>query len=100
MALDHTSLPSSYFGGIVAERPERGRNSAKAEEATTRADHQSDRNSLFDHWMETTFHPLREFSHLSRREQITFVQKPHLFALWGMQKVLDVIEMHRDYIFD
>jgi len=35
---DSTSLPSSKFGGIAAERPERGRNSAKAEEATTRVD--------------------------------------------------------------
>lgn len=29
--LEHTSLPSSSLGGIAAERPERGRNSAKAE---------------------------------------------------------------------
>ncbi len=100
MELFHTSLPSSYFGGIAAERPERGRNSAKAEEVTTRADHQSDRTSLFDHWMETTFYPIREFGDLSRREQITFVKKPHMFALWAIPKLLDVIEMHRDYIFD
>ena len=31
VVLEHTSLPSSSLGGIAAERPERGRNSAKAE---------------------------------------------------------------------
>ncbi len=46
--LDHTSLPSPYFGEIAAERPERGRSSAKAEEVTTRADRT--RTPARSHW--------------------------------------------------
>ncbi len=98
VALDHTSLPSSYFGGIAAERPERGRNSAKAEEATTRVD-RSGRASLFEHWVKTSFHGIREFGELIRREQIAFVKRPYLFGLYGIGKQIEVIEMHRDYVF-
>ena len=99
MSLDHTSLPSPNFGGIVAERPERGRNSAKAEEVTTRAD-RTGRASLFEHWVKTSFHGIREFGELTRREQIAFVKRPYIFGLWGIGKQIEVIEMHRDYVFD
>ncbi len=104
MALDHTSLPSPYFGGIAAERPERGRSSAKAEEATTRADRSfaavNAKDSLFEHWLKTSFHGIREFGELTRREQIHFVKRPYLFGLWGIGKQIEVIEMHREYVFD
>ena len=90
---DSTSLPSSKFGGIAAERPERGRNSAKAEEATTRAD-----QSLFEHWKKTSFHNVDRLASLSRREQIGMIKRPYVFAIWGIQGVLEVIEMHADYL--
>ncbi len=104
MALDHTSLPSPYFGGIAAERPERGRKSAKAEEVTTRADRSfaavNAKDSFLQHWVKTSFHGIREFGELTRREQIAFVKRPYLFGLWGIGKQIEVIEMHREFVFD
>lgn len=90
-----TSLPSSKFGGIAAERPERGRNSAKAEEATTRAD-----LSLFEHWKKTSFHVVRGLGELDRRQQIYFIKNPYHFAVWGIGKIVEVIDMHDQYLSD
>jgi len=95
---NNTSLPSSKFGGIAAERPERGRNSAKAEEVTTRVDHSVD--SLYSHWVKTSFHPAREFAALPRSRQIGYLNRPHLFAIWGIGKLLEVIIMHDQYLSD
>ncbi len=53
--------------------------------------------SLFQHWKDTSFHGLSEFSDLSRRESIALVRKPYLFGIWGIGVQLEVIEMHHDY---
>ena len=98
---DHTSHPSPKFGGIAAERPERGRKSAKAESLMSVArDTGESRPTLFEHWKKTSFHNVDRLSQLTRREQVALVQRPHLFALWGIQGVLEVIGMHADYIHD
>ncbi len=55
------------------------------------------RKSLFQHWKDTSFHGISEFSELSRRESIALVRKPYLFGLWGVGVQLEVIEMHHDY---
>lgn len=53
--------------------------------------------TLFQHWIKTSFHPLREFSDLSTRRQISMLQNPHVFATWGIGKQLEVVGMHYDY---
>ncbi len=55
------------------------------------------RKSLFQHWKDTSFHGISEFSELSRRESIALVKKPYLFGIWGIGVQLEVIEMHHDY---
>lgn len=96
---DHTSLSSPQFGGIVAERPERGRNSAKAESVMSAArDTGESRPILFEHWKKTSFHNVDRLSQLTRREQIGMIKRPYVFALWGIQGTLEVIEMHYDYL--
>jgi len=96
-----TSLPSPHFGGIAAERPGRGRKSAKAESLMSAArDTGESRPTLFEHWKKTSFHNVDRLSQLTRREQVALVKRPHLFALWGIQGVFEVIEMHADYIHD
>ena len=89
-----TSLSSSYSAATVAERPERGRNLAKSERGVTP---EMPADSLFEHWKQTTFHPLREFSQLPGKRQVGLITRPHVFALWGVHKGLKVVEMHRDY---
>ena len=56
--------------------------------------------SMFEHWKKTSFHPVSEFGKLTRRQQIYYVKNPHLLAVWGVGKQLEVIGMHYDYITD
>ena len=99
--LFHTSPSSPQFGGIAAERPERGRNSAKAESVMSVArDTGESRPTLFEHWKKTSFHNVDRLSQLTRREQIGMLKRPYVFAVWGIQGVFEVIEMHADYIHD
>ncbi len=58
------------------------------------------KDTLFEHWVRTSLHPIREFGELTRREQIAFVKRPYLLGLYGIGKHLEVIEMHREYVFD
>jgi len=73
-----TSLQSSQSGGYNAESP----------------------GSLFDHWVKTSFHPAREFVALPRSRQIGYLNKPHLFGIWGIGKLIEVIYMHDQYLSD
>ncbi len=53
--------------------------------------------SLVEHWKDTSFHGVSEFSKLTRREQIAFVKRPYLFGIWGIGKLSEVVGMHYDY---
>ena len=96
---DDTSLPSYQFGVIAAERPVRGRKSAKAESVMSGArDTGESRPTLFEHWKKTSFHNVDRLSQLTRREQIGMLKRPYVFALWGVQGTLEVIQMHLDCV--
>ena len=55
-------------------------------------------DGMFEHWKKTSFHPVSEFGKLTRRQQIYYVKNPHLLAVWGVGKQLEVIGMHYDYV--
>ena len=98
---DLTSFTSPNIGGIAAERPERGRKSAKAESLMSAArDTGESRPTLFEHWKKTSFHNVDRLSQLTRREQIALVKRPYLLAAFGVQGQLEVIEMHYDYFIN
>ncbi len=63
----------------------------------SRYDSTAAKDSLFVHWLKTSSHPAREFQDLGIRRAIGLVQKPHLFAVWGSGKIVEVIGMHYDY---
>ncbi len=95
---DHTSPLSSQLGGIAAERPERGRSSAKAESLMSAArDTGESRTGFLQHVYRTGSHPIREFNELPRGRQIGYLQNPIAFAVWGVYKQLEVIAMHYEY---
>jgi hypothetical protein len=96
----HSSSQSSVF---EAERPERVRIPQKAsgpQRGRGSAEEPESRATLYEHWKKTSFHNVDRLSQLTRREQIGLIKRPHMFALWGAQGVLEVIEMHADYIHD
>jgi len=95
---DSTSHPSFLSMVSVAERPERGRNSAMNEDVSPRTSAFSDpKLSFSEHWYKTAFHPLREFSKLSTRRQIGIVLNPRIGVPFGIQHGLEVVGMHYDY---
>ena len=90
---DSTSHSSSNPIVSVAERPERERNSARSQ-----ASSMPQRSSFTDHWFKTQFHVLREFSELPTRRQISMVTNPRVMIPFGIQKNLEVLEMHYEYV--
>jgi hypothetical protein len=96
-----TSLSSSQPSVFVAERPERGRIPQKAsgpQRGRGKAEEPESRDTLFEHWKKTSFHNVDRLSQLTRREQIGLIKRPYVFALWGVQGALEVIQMHLDYV--
>jgi hypothetical protein len=97
--LVHSTSPSSpQFDAFVAERPERGRNSARSE--SVRNDTGENRPGFLQHVYRTGSHPLREFFELSLKERAALIKNPLALAWWGVEKQTEVIEMHYDYFFD
>lgn len=96
-----TSLSSSQPSVFVAERPERGRIPQKASaprRGRGKAEEAESRVSLFQHWRKTSFHNVDRLSQMTRREQVALIKRPYVFALWGVQGTLEVIQMHYDYV--
>ena len=95
-----TTPPSPEFDAFVAARPERGRlpqKSSAPQSGRGKAEEAESRPGLFEHAYKTGMHPINEFLNLPRGRQIGYLQKPYVFALWGVQKQIEVIEMHYDY---
>jgi len=92
---DSTSLLSSKPIVSVAERPERGRDSARSQ-----ASSMPQKSSLFAHWRKTSFHQLREFGELPGKRKIGLLTNPRAFGLWGISKGLEVVDMHYDYFIN
>ena len=88
-----TSLPSSKPIVSAVERPERGRNSTRSQ-----ASLMPQKSSFADHWFKTQFHVLREFSELPTRRQISMLTNPRVMIPFGIQKNLEVMEMHYEYV--
>jgi len=100
---DDTSPLSPKLDAFAAERPERGRIPQKASglrRSRGAAEEPESRATLYEHWKKTSFHNVDRLSQMTRREQVALIKRPYLFALWGVQGVLEVIEMHADYIHD
>ena len=96
-----TSHPSPQLDVFVAARPERGRMAQEASglrSSRGKAEEPESRASLYEHWKKTSFHNVDRLSQMTRREQVALIKRPHMFALWGAQGVLEVIEMHYDYV--
>ena len=94
-----TSLPSSQSMVTAAERPERGRNSAKAERGVT-PETSARKASLFAHWQKTSFHHLREFAALPGKRKTGLLTNPRALGFWGITHGLEVVEMHYDYFLN
>ena len=88
-----TSHSSSKPIVSAAERPERGRNSARSQ-----ASSMPQRSSFAEHWFKTQFHVLREFTELPTRRQISMLTNPRIMVPFGIQKNFEVMEMHYEYV--
>ena len=98
---DDISPLSPKLDAFAAERPERGRIPQKASglrRSRGVAEEPESRSTLFEHWKKTSFHNVDRLSQLTRREQIAMIKRPYVFALWGVQGQLEVIQMHLDYV--
>ena len=94
----NTSHPSSKSAVSAAERPERGRISAKTEWGVT--PEKTAKDSLFTHWMKTVSYPARSAADvvMDKPETVLGVIKdPRTIGAFGIQWYLDTIEMNYDY---